>query len=316
MSFGEQFLHNPDLFPARRSGETWGDREVVLGLPGGPYRFAGLSAQQEELALQRFADFRLPLSGAAAVETLLFRAAAEDFRTIDTRGWSYGLDLDAGPDAVRVAGMRLLGRLDWRPGLAGALWTSDAGGVEFPGIFENFCRLLVAYRLHEQGGAVLHGAGVVAGDEAMLFFGVSGAGKSTVSRLALERGGRVLSDDLNALVPQEGGAAVLQGLPFTGDLETSGPATRHPLRGLFRLEKDVADRVVPLSRAEAVGSLLACSPFLNADPHRRGALMSTLLDLVSGVPAWALRFSLSGDMWSIVTGNDLDRRAKRSEARR
>ena len=46
MSFGARFLAFPDLFPARRAGEPWGDREVALDLPGGPYLISGLSAVQ------------------------------------------------------------------------------------------------------------------------------------------------------------------------------------------------------------------------------------------------------------------------------
>lgn len=301
MSFGETFLRYPDLFPARQAGEPWGDRELVLDLPGGPYRFSGLSADQEEAALGRFGGFRLARTP-AAVTTVLFRAAADDFREVDVRGWEYGMDFDAGPSSVRLAGLDLLGRLDWRSGLSGALWTPVAGGERFPGIFENFCRVLVAYRLHELGGAVIHGAALVDGGEALLFAGRSGAGKTTVSRLGREAGRTVLSDDLNALLPTESGGVVLAGLPFTGDLGGGGSGAPgvHPLRGLFRLEKDVEDSLRPLTRAEASACLMACSPFLNADAHRHGVLLSTLLNLIEGVPAFALRFSLSGRMWSIL----------------
>ncbi len=298
MSFGQSFLRNPDLFPARHAGEPWGDRELVLDLPGGPYGFSGLSPDQEETVLGRFGELRL--DAAPAVTTIVFRAAAEDFREIDTRGWEYGLDFDSGPSSVRLAGLDLAGRLDWRPGLRGALWTPIGAGDRFPGIFENFCRVLVAYRLHELGGAVIHGAAVVDGGEALLFVGPSGAGKSTVSRMALERGLTVLSDDLNALLPARGGA-ILAGLPFTGDLEPGG-GIQYPLRALFRLEKDAEDRLRPLGRAETAACLLACSPFVNADPGRHAALLSTLLDLMNGVPAFALRFSLTGRMWSILPG--------------
>lgn len=293
MSFGAGFLHNPDLFPARPAGEPWGDRDLVLDLPGGPYRFTGLSPDQVDAALDRFGELRL--EGGGTVTTTLFRAASESFREIDTRGWEYGMEMDPTPTSVRLAGMDLLGRLDWRPELRGALWTSDAGGERFPGIFENFCRVLVAYRLHEIGGAVIHGSAVVDGDQAFLFAGRSGAGKSTVSRMALESGRTVLSDDLNALLP----GPVLAGLPFTGDLDR-GERGQYPLRALFRLEKDTDDRLLPLSRAEAVACLLACSPFLNADRHRHGALLSNLLALIEGAPAKALRFSLTGRMWSIL----------------
>jgi hypothetical protein len=297
MSFGAGFLRNPDLFPARPAGEPWGDRELVLDLPGGPYRFSGLSADQLETALGRFGELRV--DAPAAVTTAVFRAAADDFSEVDTRGWEYGMDFDCGPSAVRLAGLDLAGRLDWRPALGGALWTPAGEGDRFPGILENFCRVLVAYRLHELGGAVIHGAAVVHGDGALLFAGPSGAGKSTVSRMALERGLAVTSDDLNALLPSPDGA-ILAGLPFTGDLERGDGRARHPLRALFRLEKDTGDRLLPLGRAEAAACLMACSPFVNADRNRHTALLSSLLDLTQGVPVHALRFSLTGGMWSLL----------------
>ncbi len=307
MSFGATFLHNSDLFPARRSGEAWGERRLVLALPGGPYRFDGLNDVQEAIVLEKFGGFRVEASE-AAVESRIFRAPESDFRDFDRRGWHYSLDFDYGPDAVRIAGLRLVARLDWRPALAGALWTPDGGGDHFAGIFENFCRVLVAYRLLEQGGAVVHSAGVVrrvqSAEDALLFVGHSGAGKTTVSRMSLDRGATVLSDDLNALLPALADGPILEALPFTGDLGGQVSAgARFPLRALMRLEKSPAESLAPLSRAEAVATLLACCPFVNVDPHRRGDLLANLAGLAAGLPSYALRFSLSGAMWGILPGN-------------
>lgn len=309
MAFGERFLAHPDLFPARRSGEPWGPHEVVFGLPGGPYRFRGLSAAQAAIAAERFSGSLLPAAAPpspAAVESLLFRAAPGDFLTFDTRGWEYALDTDFAPESVRLAGLSLSARLDWRPDLAGALWTSDEGGESFAGIFENFFRVLAAYRLLETGGAIVHSAGVVKRDLAFLFLGRSGAGKTTLSRMAEERGGTVLSDDLNALTPPAagtaGGAAVAA-LPFTGDLgpRSAAPAT-WPLGAFFRLEQSPLDEAFPLSRAEALATLVACSPFVNVDPHRREALLSNYLALFPQIreTAFGLRFSLGGGFWTIL----------------
>jgi hypothetical protein len=122
--------------------------------------------------------------------------------------------------------------------------------------------------------------------------------------MGLDRGLTVLSDDLNALLPPDGeGRVRLAGLPFTGDLG-GGDGSIVPLRGLYRLVQDPDDSLHPLGKAEAVATLLACSPFLNADIHRRGELFSTLLALAERMPAYALRFSLRGGMWDMLSGEN------------
>jgi hypothetical protein len=336
MSFAARFLRHPERFPARQEGDAWGDRELTLDLPGGPYRLLGLSPAQEAGVRATFpgsvrADGAGPIpipvrAGAAGrpIPVLLRRRAGADFLAVDVRGWEYGLDFDWAPAAVRLAGLGLLGRLDWLadgPGMSGALWTPEDGGERFPGVFENFLRVLVAYRLLEIGGVVLHSAGVVKDGAAFLFLGRSGAGKTTVARLSLARGGEVLSDDLNALIADAAGtigtaAGVAHGgdvaagsgcavlkLPFTGDLgERRAVRPPVPLGGLLRLEQDAADSLAPMSRAETLACLLACAPFVNFDPHRRERLERVLLALAAAAAprAHALRFSLHGGFWSII----------------
>lgn len=318
MSFGARFLRHPERFPERPRGDAWGDRELRLDLPGGPYQLLGLSAGQEDGVLATFPAARGDVGGALPaaatddppIPIQLLRCTPDEFLPVDVRGWDYELDFDWAPAAVRMAGLDLQGRLDWctgLPGLAGALWTHEDGGERFPGVFENFLRVLVAYRLLELGGAVLHSAGVVRDGAAFLFLGRSGAGKTTAARLSLARGAEVLSDDLNALMlggarGGAGGCVVLK-LPFTGDLgERRALRPPLPLGGLLRLAQDSADALTPLSRAETLACLLACAPFVNVDPHRRERLEQVLLALAAAASprAFTLRFSLSGGFWSII----------------
>lgn len=298
MSFAGEFLRFPDLFPGRRAGEFWGDRRVVLDVPGGPYGFDGLSASQEEGVCHRFAGL-CGAGGEAVVESRVFAAPAGDFREVDTRGWEYTLDLDPSPAALRFAGLRLMARLDWTPSLSGALWTPEAEGEAFWPVLENVFRVLAAYRLLETGGAVLHSAAVTDGEAAWLLLGPSGAGKTTAAGLCRDRGAMVLSDDLNAVVLGDGAPRVVR-LPFTGDLGGDRPAEGpggFPLRAVLRLVKGSEHRVRPLSSARALAGLLAAAPFVNRDPWREEALLEVLERLSRAVPGYELVFSREGGLW-------------------
>lgn len=303
MTFGASFLRFPDLFPGRRSGEPWGDRVLALDLAGGPYLFSGLSPEQEEAVRRKFG----PLCRAVAdeaVSTRVFRAPASDFLEIDVRGWEYTLDREHEPASVRLAGLRLMARLDWTPdwtpGLSGGLWTSEGAGEEWTSVFENYLRVLTAYRLLEEGGAVIHSAGITDGERAWLLLGPSGAGKTTASRLCLEHGASVLSDDLNAVRLGADGARLVR-LPFTGDLgDRSGGPAFQPLRAVLRLVKGTEEGTRPLTPAAALAGLVAAAPFVNRDPWRRESLLAVLEPLARSVPAWELTFSLGGRVWDIL----------------
>lgn len=301
MAFGSTFLEYPELFPARCSGEPWGEEHVTLHFAGGPYSFHGLDPAQSEAVRTRFAE----LCGAAdplpgATTTQVFRIAETDFVPIDLRGWDYTLDMEHDPAAVRVAGLGFMGRLDLGPPLTAGMWTCR-GDDAFRGILENFFRVLVSYRLLSSGGLLVHSAAVVDRGAAYLLLGRSGAGKTTISRLAQEAGLTVLSDDMNALSMTRDGPFV-ERLPFAGDLgQTAARSDRYPLRALLRLTQGVTMELSPLSRGVAFATLLSCAPYVNADPHRYDALAATIESVLQAIPVRLLRFPPRRDLWSELT---------------
>jgi hypothetical protein len=280
-----RFLTQPELFPARLAGEPWGEHGVTLDLPGGPFAIRGLSADQRESLLDRF-DAGM---GRPAYELAIFRAAASDFTTIDTRGWEYDLDID-GP---AIAGMNLMARLGSD---RGALWTSATSRDEFWGVVENVLRPLVARRLLAGGGLLVHSAAVVLEGRAFLFAGQSGAGKSTMAAMALRAGHEVLSDDLNAVL----GGEVLP-LPFTGDL--SPEALRRspaPLHAIVALEKGTGDGIRELSKAAAGSLLVRSAPYVNRDPVLGEGLLERAHELARSTPTFTLTFRREGEVWPIL----------------
>ena len=278
MIFGERFLEHPDLFPARRSGEAWGEDELLISCGGDRYRFAGLSSGQCSIICRHLEPHvrKDPDDGEIPIEIKVFRASRRDFRDTDRTGIPLTVDLDQVPSSVRIAGLDFVGRIDWSPTLGGALWTSLGNERMFLGVFENYLRVLAAYRLLEAGGALLHSAGVVDKNRAFLFIGPSGAGKSTIARLAHESGRVVLSDDLNAL-RRRGDELVVRKVPFSGELEFGSPEDScYPLAALCHLRQGGGISVLETTEAISLASLIGSSPFVNGDPHRLGTLETNL----------------------------------------
>lgn len=302
MTFAKRFLHVPDLFPARRSGHRWGTTDLCVDFAGGPYVFRGLSDCQAAILEDRYQDLDCGETDESnVVEILVFKADAGDFREpepIPAR--PYAMDLDCRPASVRIAAESLMGLLFLSP-LRAALWTS----VETPtpqviAVFENFFRLVVAYRLNQLGGVLLHSAGVLRESRAYLFLGRSGAGKTTISRICQAAGLEVLSDDMNAVLPAAGGA-VVEKLPFAGDLGQTGKRVGGgDLAALFRLEQAPEHTLKPLAEPEAVALLVSCSPYLNADPHRTDRLLHNARYLLRGCTANALAFRPDPDFWKLL----------------
>jgi hypothetical protein len=283
--FGSFFLTDPEAFPEAVEGETWGDEQQLLDLPGGPFRITGLSTSQAELMDREYspiANTDLP-SIEDLHETTVLRASSELFRGFELEGWTYTLDEDPAPDRLRVAALQWMALVPWMSSMTAGLWTS-LEDVLFQGVIENYLRVIVAHRLLLGDGLLLHSAGVVIDESAYLFIGASGAGKSTLAGKALEAGAPVLSDDLNAIVNLSGELSVSQ-LPFTGELRDQATFDGTvPLRGIFVLEKGEEIDCGSISRGERVAAIVATAPSVNHGTHNLNLLLAVATALTDRVP--------------------------------
>jgi len=288
VSFGRRFLREPERLLAAAGREGQGGARLGLCIAGVTFRLAGLDEAARERLAERFRGFEVPEARGSGVEMVVALAPAAEFLHVDTRGWEYDLDLAPDREGVAVAGLKLAARIEREP--LHALLVTAAGPDELAGVVENLLRILVAYALLARGGALVHGAGVARGDRAGLFFGVSGAGKTTLSRLAHAAGRRILSDDMLALVPEAGGVRALSA-PFAGEFRDASRHKGLDLDGIFRLRQAPRHALRPLRRSEALAALVVCTPFVNRDPWVADRLLGNLDALLRLAPARELFFA-------------------------
>lgn len=99
-----------------------------------------------------------------------------------------------------------------------------------------------------QGAVLIHASAVKAGDAALVACGKSGDGKSTLSRLSVEAGLTLLTDEVVLLFPD----GRVSGSPFRSDFEHAGAPGLVRAKYFVALHKAPHEEMLALSPLEAV----------------------------------------------------------------
>src|ERR1700674_2152430 len=200
---------------------------------------------------------------------------------------------------VRLQGGQwLLQRGDFR-----AQWDSRAGRGHIrqsrnPYAIDSVLRIVHTLILAKQGGFLVHAASAIRGGRAFLFAGVSGAGKTTISRLA-PPDATLLTDEIS-YVRREGNQYVACGTPFAGELARVGENQSAPLSALFLLEKGLHNTIEPRGTTEAVQRLLRNVLFFADDPELVELVFQAVCEFASLVPIRRLIFVPDQRVWDII----------------
>lgn len=204
----------------------------------------------------------------------------------------------------RQGGRRIGIRSHWQDGFIdldrgeGELVLTERAWDRFAMSVENYLRVAMQLASIERGAFLFHAAAILDGGRCHLFFGHSGAGKSTATSFSMPR--QALSDDM-VLIETGDGAPVARAVPFhmvyPPELRVKG---RWPIAGAFRLRQSPEDRLQRLSPARAVATVSTSVPFV----HELGLPHQGLTDLVTGlcarVPVYDLYFTKSARFWDLI----------------
>lgn len=185
-------------------------------------------------------------------------------------------------------------RADWDP-------VSKRGRVRqaaYPYAIDSVMRIVHSLVLAERGGFLLHAASVIRGGRAFIFSGVSGAGKTTISRLAPAEV-TLLTDEISYVRQMADGYHAF-GTPFAGDLGRPGENLAAPIAALYFLAQGPVDTAQPLASSSATRRLLRNILFFANDRMLVEKLFRSACDFVSRVPVYELTFRPGAEVWDLI----------------
>ena len=203
-------------------------------------------------------------------------------------------DVRVASDSVRWSAERGDFRLDWDSETGRGQVRQSANPYSLDGVL----RILHTLVLARRAGFLLHAASVMRNGRAFVFFGRSGAGKTTISRLA-PADATLLTDEIS-YVRRDAEIYLAYGTPFSGELAKIGENVSAPIAAVYHLVQAPENRVALMTSADAVRALLESVLFFAEDAELVKLVFQSVCDLVGRVPVYRLEFVPNRTVWDLV----------------
>jgi hypothetical protein len=270
---------------------------VVIAIGGVPVRVNTADPDFLEMLERRYAGFV-----SAAEERAEF-----DF-DVDLSP-AASADQDSDMNVTHRSGRWLMERGDFRAEWTPATGTGRIHQSANPYSIDAVLRVVHTLVLARQGGFLLHSASAIRNGKAFLFAGVSGAGKTTISRLA-PPDATLLTDEISYVrqvdasnhsdSSEKSGGYVAFGTPFTGELAKVGENTSAPVAALYLLAQGPENRIEPVAVADAGRELLSNMLFFAEDQEMVHRAFQAACDFVGRVPVYRLTFVPDMRVWELI----------------
>ncbi|HEY6339221.1 MAG TPA: hypothetical protein VIW68_12080 [Candidatus Sulfotelmatobacter sp.] len=186
-------------------------------------------------------------------------------------------------------------RAEWRPASRTGRIRQTANPYSIDAVLRILHTLVLA---QERSGFLLHAASAIRNGKAFLFAGVSGAGKTTISRLA-PPDTTLLTDEIS-YVRKQNSAYIAFGTPFTGELAKLGENVSAQISRLYLLAQGPENRIDPVPAGQAARELLANVLFFAEDQELVQKTFHAACEFVSRVPVSRLTFVPDARVWELI----------------
>jgi hypothetical protein len=167
-----------------------------------------------------------------------------------------------------------------------------------PYSLDSVLRLAHSLVLADEGGFLLHAASAIRNRRAFLFSGISGAGKTTMARLA-PPDVNLLTDEIS-YVRYVGSSYFAYGTPFAGELARPGENLSAPIELLSFLVQGPENRFESVTRNEAARALLRNVLFFAHDGEVVRRVFDAAVQFVSRINVAKLIFTPEPRAWELV----------------
>ncbi len=185
-------------------------------------------------------------------------------------------------------------RAQWDPGAGRGHIRQSAN----PYSIDSVLRIVHTLILAQDGGFLLHSAGAIRNGHAFLFSGVSGTGKTTISRLA-PPDVTLLSDEVSYIRRVDAGYHAC-GTPFAGELARVGENCSAPIEALFFLKQGPENKIESMAKSEAIHRLMRNILFFAGDAELVENVFHSACEFAGRVPVQRLTFAPDSRVWGLI----------------
>jgi hypothetical protein len=167
-----------------------------------------------------------------------------------------------------------------------------------PYSLDSVLRIVHSLVLARHGGFLVHASSAVRNERAFLFAGISGAGKTTMARLA-PPDVTLLTDEISHVSFHEDQYRAA-GTPFFGELARVGENMRAPIECLYLLAKGPDNKIESVSEPNAIRGLLENILFFAKDPVLVNMVFDAACRFIDRVPVRRLTFAPDSSVWELI----------------
>jgi len=170
-----------------------------------------------------------------------------------------------------------------------------------PFVISSLLRIIYAIKMIEKKGLFVHASSFVRDGVAYLFAGKSGAGKTTLAKIATrsDREIQLLSDEIS-LITYERGEVFAYSTPFWGSTRIMGRYIKAPLRAIYFINKSKRTFTRQIDSSTAMQNILANILFASLDQESLSEGLKTAKNIITKAECRILNFQKNDSFLEVI----------------